>query len=185
MDALKGAANIPSNSLNSTTPMLLFGLSIPKPFPNVGPNGKFAEYVLPLGIPIPGGGAQKGATAAAEGLADSANLATRASEIHSALDPIAQEMRTTAVATVTNPDGTVSTLAASSRNTLAPAQRAVLQEGETAVSGAGHAEETILNSTQQNGQTVNSMGVSRTPCPSCQQKLGQAGVDVSVKKTPE
>jgi RHS repeat-associated protein len=106
------------------------------------------------------------------------NLATRAQEIHGALDPIAQNMRSTAVANVTNADGTVSTLVSSSRNTVAPAQRAVLQPGETAVSGAGHAEETIMNAAQQNGQTVNSMGVSRPPCPSCAQKLDQAGVKV-------
>ena len=105
-------------------------------------------------------------------------LADRAEEIHSALDPIAQNMRTTAVADVTNADGTLSTLVSSSNNTLAPAQRAVLQPGETAVSGAGHAEETILNAAQQNGQTVNTMGVSRTPCPTCQRKLDQAGVQV-------
>ncbi len=105
-------------------------------------------------------------------------LATREEEIHGVLDPIAQSMRTTAVADVTNADGTISTLVSSSRNTLAPAQRAVLQPGETAVAGAGHAEETILNAAQQNGQTVNTMGVSRTPCPTCQQKLDQAGVQV-------
>ncbi len=136
-------------------------------------------------------GAGKLATSALKGAevagtaAESANLATRASEIHGVLDPIAQRMRTTAVASVTNGDGAVSTVAASSRNTLAPAQRAVLQEGETAVSGAGHAEETLLNSAQQNGQTVNNMGVTRNPCPTCQQKLDQAGVNVTVKKTPE
>jgi RHS repeat-associated protein len=123
----------------------------------------------------------KGAGAVVE----DANLGTRAAEIHGALDPIAQNMRTTAVANVTNADGTVSTMVSSSRNTVAPAQRAVLQPGETAVSGAGHAEETILNSAHQNGQTVNNMGVTRTPCASCQQKLGQAGVNVTVKKTPD
>jgi RHS repeat-associated protein len=116
----------------------------------------------------------KGAGAVVE----DANLGVRAAEIHGALDPIAQSMRTTAVANVTNADGTVSTLVSSSNNTLAPVQRAVLKPGETAVSGAGHAEETILNAAQKNGQTVNTMGVSRTPCPSCAQKLKDANVDV-------
>src|SRR5579864_5277260 len=109
---------------------------------------------------------------------EDANLGVRAAEIHGALDPIAQNMRTTAVANVTNADGTVSTLVSSSNNTLAPVQRAVLQPGETAVSGAGHAEETILNAAQKNGQTVNTMGVSRTPCSSCAQKLKESNVDV-------
>jgi len=120
-------------------------------------------------LPVP-----KGAGAVVEDV----NLGVRAAEIHGALDPIAQNMRTTAVANVTNADGTVSTLVSSSNNTLAPVQRAVLQPGETAVSGAGHAEETILNAAQKNGQTVNTMGVSRTPCPSCAQKLKDANVDV-------
>jgi deoxycytidylate deaminase len=107
-----------------------------------------------------------------------AQLATRAEEIHGALDPIAQTMRTTAVAEVSSADGAASTVVSSSRNTLSPAQRAVLKPGETAVKGAGHAEETILNNAAKNGQKVNSMGVSRTPCASCTQKLKDAGVVV-------
>jgi hypothetical protein len=105
-------------------------------------------------------------------------LAARAEEIHEALHPIAQNMRTTAVADVTNADGTISTLVSSSNRTVAPVQQAVLQPGETPVTGAGHAETTILDSAQANGQTVNTMGVSRTPCPTCQQRLDQAGVQV-------
>jgi len=134
--------------------------------------GKLTTGALEAGtVALPG---PKGAGAVVE----DANLGVRAAEIHGALDPIAQNMRTTAVANVTNADGTVSTLVSSSNNTLAPVQRAVLQPGETAVSGAGHAEETILNAAQKNGQTVNTMGVSRTPCPSCAQKLKDANVDV-------
>jgi hypothetical protein len=117
--------------------------------------------------------------ASTSGPAAAETLAGRAQEIHGALDPIAQSMRTTAVADVTNANGTSSTLVSSSNNTLAPAQRAVLQSGETAVSGSGHAEATILNAAQKNGQTVNTMGVSRTPCASCAQKLKDAGVDVA------
>ena len=109
---------------------------------------------------------------------ESMNLGARAQEIHSALDPIAQNMRTTAVGEVSNADGSTSTLVASSRSTLSPAQRAVLRPGETAVSGAGHAEQTILNNAAQNGQTVTRMGVTRTPCPTCAQMLNQASVAV-------
>jgi hypothetical protein len=111
-------------------------------------------------------------------VAETASLAARAQEIHGALDPIAQSMRTTAVADVTNAEGAATRLVSSSENALSKSQRAVLKQGETAVKGPGHAEETILNSAQQNGQTVNSMGVSRTPCASCADKLKQANVNV-------
>ena len=117
-----------------------------------------------------------------EGLAVAATLAGRAEEIHGALHPIAQTMRTTAVADVTNSGGTISRLVSSSENSLSPAQRAVLQPGETAVSGSGHAEQTILNHAMQNGQVVNSMGVSRAPCAICAQMLKDAGVDVAGPK---
>jgi len=141
---------------------------------------KAAAIAAPVaGVLAKAAGALTG-TAEATSTAETAQaLAGRAEQIHGALDPIAQNMRTTAVANVTNADGTASTLVSSSRNALAPAQRAVLQEGEAPVSGAGHAEETILNAAQQNGQAVNAMGVSRTPCPSCAQKLDAAGVTVS------
>ncbi len=52
------------------------------------------------------------------------------------------------------------------------------QVTEKDVSGPGHAEETIMNSAQQNGQTVKSMGVSRDPCPGCARMLKDKGVDV-------
>jgi RHS repeat-associated protein len=110
--------------------------------------------------------------------AKTVNLGERAQQVHAVLDPIAQRMRTTAVAEVTNADGTVRTLVSSSRPTLGPAQRGALNPGEVPVSGAGHAEQTILNSAQQNGQVVNSMGVTRTPCLDCAQRLQQAGVRV-------
>ncbi len=127
-------------------------------------------------------GPAAGAAIRAEVPAAAEALAERAGEIHDALHPIAQNMRTTAVADVTNADGTMSRLVSSSENTLNSAQKAALQPGETAVSGPGHAEETILNSAQQNGQTVSTMGVSRTPCISCTQKLNDAAVDVAGPK---
>src|SRR5205085_579508 len=102
------------------------------------------------------------ATLESTGPAAAETLAGRAGEIHDTLHPIAQTMRTTAVADVTNADGSISRLVSSSENSLSSAQKAALQPGETAVSGPGHAEETILNSAQQNAQTVNTMGVSRT-----------------------
>jgi hypothetical protein len=117
----------------------------------------------------------------------SAELAERAAEIHSVLHPIAQGMRTTAVASATDAEGTEGILVASSERTLSRVQREALQEGEIPVSGPGHAEETILNYANESGWTVNSMGVTRIPCfagPNCEMKLIRAGVDVSVKITP-
>ena len=75
------------------------------------------EATLGVATAVVGGAAASaGATA---GVSDAA-LASRASEIHSALDPIAQTMRTTAVASVTDANGATSVLVGSSNNTLAP-----------------------------------------------------------------
>jgi hypothetical protein len=102
-------------------------------------------------------------------------LAKRAAEVHGALDPIAQNMRTTAAASVTDANGNTSVLVGSSNNTLSPAQRAALQPGETAVSGPGHAEVTVINAAQSQGMTVNAVAASRTICPDCQQAIQAAG----------
>jgi RHS repeat-associated protein len=54
----KGLANVPSDLLNSTVPMLpLIGLGvppIPKPFPNIPLEGKIIETVAPLALPAVG-----------------------------------------------------------------------------------------------------------------------------------
>jgi RHS repeat-associated protein len=108
---------------------------------------------------IPGGGEEE----------TGVELASRASEIHSALDDvIAQGMRTTAVADVTNADGTASRVVASSEKNLAPVQKAALREGETAVSGKGHAEQKIAGWAERNGAKINAIAASRPICTSCQ-----------------
>ncbi len=100
---------------------------------------------------------------------ESANLASRAQEIHGTLDPIAQNMRTTAVGEVTDANGVTQTLVSSSEKALSPAQRAALQPGETAVAGEKgvHAEIKIMNQAEKNGQTVNAIAPSRNACPNC------------------
>jgi hypothetical protein len=125
-------------------------------------------------------GAAKVASAAVEGAevgsaASDAALASRAAEIHGALDPIAQSMRTTAVASVTDAKGASSVLVGSSNTTLAPAQRAVLGAGETAVRGAGHAEVTVVNAAKAQGMSVDAVAASRPICPTCQQVIKDAG----------
>jgi hypothetical protein len=59
---------------------------------------------------------------------------------------------------------------ASSRASLAPAQRAALREGEVALSGKGgvHAEQKITGWAERNGARINAIAASRTICPSCQ-----------------
>jgi len=106
------------------------------------------------------------------------DTAERAKQVHGALDPIAQEMRTTAVGAVKNADGSTGILVGSSRPTLSPSQRAALRPGETPVRGPGHAEKTVLDAAAAKGQRVTRMGVSRKPCEDCGKALRDAGVKV-------
>lgn len=105
--------------------------------------------------------------------AGAGTLTARAGQIHGALTtPIAQNMRTTAVA-ATKEGGR---FVASSQNTLSKSQRAVLNAGETAVRGAGHAEVTAVRGAQAAGQTPVSVGASRKVCSNCSQFLKENGV---------
>lgn len=113
----------------------------------------------------------------AAGAADVA-LASRAGAIQGALPEATQGYTTTAVANVTQADGSTSVLVASSETALRPAQRAALAAGEVAVTGSGHAEMTILNAARKMGATVDAIAVSRPICAACAQALKQAGVDI-------
>ena len=102
-------------------------------------------------------------------------LDDRAKEIHSALPKATQSRTTTAVAEVTNPDGTTSMLVGSSELRLRPAQRNVLTTEEIAVKGSGHAEQTVINHANANGQKVNTVGASRPICSNCENAINNAG----------
>lgn len=102
-------------------------------------------------------------------------LDDRAKEIHSALPKATQSRTTTAVAEVTNPDGTTSLLVGSSEVRLRPAQRNVLTTEEIAVKGVGHAEQTVINHANANGQKVNAVGASRPICSNCENAINNAG----------
>lgn len=102
-------------------------------------------------------------------------LDARAKEIHDALPVATQKRTTTAVAEVTNPDGTKSTLVGSSEVRLRPAQRKVLTTEEIAVKGSGHAEQTVINHANANGQKVNAVGASRPICENCEKAINKAG----------
>jgi hypothetical protein len=90
-------------------------------------------------------------------------LATRAGEVHGALHPVAQRMRTTAVLETSG-----GRVVAGGGPDLTPAQRALLGPGESAARLPGaHAEVTALTHAQQAGVTPQAMAVTRTICPQC------------------
>ncbi|MBS1813671.1 MAG: RHS repeat-associated core domain-containing protein [Acidobacteria bacterium] len=112
--------------------------------------------------------------AAEEGISDAA-LAGRANAIQAAQDTFGQTKSTTAAASVTDANGNTSVMVGSSRNALTPSQRAALRPGETAVTGSGHAETTVINAAKSQGMTVNSIAASRPICSSCAQAIQDAG----------
>jgi hypothetical protein len=103
------------------------------------------------------------------------SLEQRASQIHSALPTATQRRTTTAVASATDAEGKSVTLVASSEKNIRPAQRAVLQPGEVAVSGKGHAEATIINHANANGIKVSQVAASRPICQGCAATISSAG----------
>jgi RHS repeat-associated protein len=103
------------------------------------------------------------------------SLAQRATEIQGTLPVRTQNATTTAVASATTAEGQSTTLIGFSENNLRPVQAAALKPGEVAVSGAGHAEVTILNHAQANGMTVIAVAASRPICPGCATAISNAG----------
>lgn len=119
-------------------------------------------------------------TAARTIASETKTLAQRASEIHKAV-PAATQSRTTISVTSTVEGINV---VASSEKTLRPAQRAMLQEGEVAATGVGHAEVTGVNAAKEMGLTPLETAASRPICEACQNFLKQVGVDpASILKT--
>ena len=107
----------------------------------------------------PGGGAGAGGVSAAR----QAMLDARAAEIHGALHPIAQRMRTTAVTETS----TGTRIVTSSEGKLSKGQRGALTTGEIEGSGTAgtHAEIQGLQNAIASGQLPTGVGVSRAPCP--------------------
>jgi hypothetical protein len=104
------------------------------------------------------------------------DLASRAKDIQNTQKSIkARDKSTTAVANVTNPDGSKTKLVASSRKTLTSEQRKALKSGEVEVQGKGHAEKTIVNHTQKTGQKIDEMAASRPVCDDCAKAVQEAG----------
>ncbi len=113
------------------------------------------------------------------GLALGTPLALRARQLAAPLGAVTRDKTTVAVARVANADGSLSTLVGSSEKVLRPAQRAALNAGEQAVTGAGHAEATVLQAAQQSGQRVLGVGASRPMCTGCQEAVRETGARVA------
>ena len=120
---------------------------------------------------------------AASAAASAPTLAERAREIHSVVSAATQRRTTIAAARVAT-NGSTETWIASSERVLRPAQRALLRAGERAISGAGHAEATIINAAQRLGATVEEIAASRPICPSCAQLIREVGARIGSALKP-
>lgn len=105
--------------------------------------------------------------------ATTAALASRAEEIHGALDSIAQRMRTTAVAATEEGISVVG----SSERSLSASQKAMLGPNEIAATGPGHAEVTAVNAAKELGLTPTAVGASRQVCDDCQKYLDDRKIE--------
>lgn len=98
----------------------------------------------------------------------------RAKQIHLALDPIGQRMRTTAV---TETKEGIRIISSSSRSRLTPAQRALLRKNEVEGTGLGHAEVTGINAARNMGLNPTGTAASRPICSKCADFLRGEGVN--------
>lgn len=109
------------------------------------------------------------------------NLAIRAQEIHSILDPIAQSRRTTAILRTNAGD-----LVAGGARDLSRAQRALLGPGEIGATLPGaHAEVTALDAAAKLGLEPQALAVIRAICPACAVPIERAGGIVTSPTTAE
>jgi hypothetical protein len=98
-------------------------------------------------------------------------LTERVAQIHGVLDPIAQEMRTTAVL-----ETDIGRIVAGGARDLAPAQRGLLVGGEIATQAPGvQAEITALQAAAKLGATPREIAVSRAICPQCAAAIEASG----------
>jgi RHS repeat-associated protein len=102
------------------------------------------------------------------------DLQATASSIHSVLDSIAQEMRTTAA--LSTEEGT-EIVGSSGLTNLEPGQAELAQALNIVVAEATgeHAEITVLNEAFQAGELPQALGVSRIICPDCQAVIEAIG----------
>jgi RHS repeat-associated protein len=109
----------------------------------------------------------------------SVGLSERATEIHKVLDPIAFEMRTTAVL-----ETDIGRIIAGGARDLTPAQRALVGPGEIAARAPGvHAEITALDKAANIGATPSQLAVTRDICPVCASVIESLGGRLTSPKT--
>lgn len=97
-------------------------------------------------------------------------------ELQGALDPIAQNSRTSAV--LSTEEGT--DILASGGRDLSPAQRALANEGDILARSPGaHAEITALEAAEKAGLTPAEMAVSRPMCVDCQAAVEASGGEIA------
>ena len=131
----------------------------------------WADAGIGVALSLGGGAAPRIASGLLGTAADTGALVSRANEVHSALHPITQEMRTTAVLETNG-----GRIVAGGGADLAPAQRALLGPSEVAAKLPGaHAEITALEHAAQSGLTPQAIGVTRTICPECEAAIRASG----------
>jgi RHS repeat-associated protein len=110
--------------------------------------------------------------ARAENVGSLPTIVTRADEVHSALHPVAQWFRTTAVA-----DTSLGRyVAGGAKHDLTLAQHAALRPGEIAAFGPGmHAETTILATVKHYGGKMVSLTANRPFCAGCRKAIVDSG----------
>ena len=100
-----------------------------------------------------------------------ASLVARAQQFHSALDSVAQEMRTTVAL-----DTSAGRVIAGGGRDLTPGQRALLQAGEMYNTAPGvHAEVTAITGARQIGAQLRAIAATRDFCPFCIDYIQQSG----------
>ncbi|MBX3175267.1 MAG: hypothetical protein KF709_12700 [Gemmatimonadaceae bacterium] len=150
-------------------------------------NGKCLDAKAAIGVVV---GAAMGAigrglgmlrqAAASRRAAQAASLADDVSEVHGALDPVAQSMRTTAVLETNG-----GRIAAGGARDLTPAQRgAAASRGlQTAAAPGVHAEQTALQAAFRAGFKPDALAVSRPMCSNCQAAVTASGGQVTSPTT--
>jgi hypothetical protein len=104
------------------------------------------------------------------------SVTSRVADLHGELDPIATNMRTSAV--LRTQEGT--DILASGGQDLTPAQRALAGNNDILGKLAGaHAEITALDAASKAGLTPSEMAVSRLICPACQAAIESSGGSVT------
>lgn len=106
---------------------------------------------------------------------EATRLTETATRYHSALDNIAQNMRTTGA--MSTREGT--DLIASGKRDLTPAQRALVQPGEQLAKNPSlHAETTLIEAAKAAGLTPQQIAVTRLICPGCTTAIVETGGEI-------